>query len=638
MSSDPYDSYSDDQLLQAVEIKKAFGKAPHEMSQEELDKAVSSISGFQNQQDPTKSFVPEMLAGAKTGLGFFGNYPLAKAEERSELGRRPNLIPTDSDPYNYSPEKMKVTQRGMQQGYLFGHRPQVEAGAKTGFGYLGDYPAERDKLIAEEKAIRASDPKRYGGGELMGNVMNPVGKVIGAGVNAASKAIPYFSKLPSLLQEGAKAIPIAGAYGLAQKPENLPGDKDVMQLPQRTEQAREMMKTAPLQTMALQTAGRGLDIAGQKIQDHAARKVVTKTLDASPKAIEKLDKKGNLENVGREAIESGVVTAAGNPKKLAQRAEAATENQEDVVQGIINQAEQHVKALPGSAAQSMLVYKSDVADRAHELVDKAGGRLSPETMKGAHDMVDELITRNPNFGIVKDAGFTTVGGANELKRSINPLIRQSEYDQTVPKSKVRGAKETRRALREIEEQKFGEMTEEGVPAFKDKGAPKLNLVDPKTGKPKTTGGARSGMGAPPLKQPADALGEANKKLGNRLEVEKLAGKRSAKGEKDQGFLRTLTSGAIGGAMFSLPSAMHGHLDPAATAIGTGVGLAVGGGRGLMNKMPGLVPVSQYKTGKLLSLPDASLGKMIRENPHLIPALINEMKLQKPEILKKDEEK
>jgi len=112
----------------------------------------------------------------------------ARARMRLENPDRENLAPLrgrDEVP----PSLGQSILRGAAQGMNLGWNDELVAGVKTGFGFLGDYPARLAEQRAGHAAARQAHPAAYMGAELAGNLPSaavPIG-VAARGASMAGK-------------------------------------------------------------------------------------------------------------------------------------------------------------------------------------------------------------------------------------------------------------------------------------------------------------------------------------------------------------------------------------------------------------------------------------------------------------------
>lgn len=156
---------------------------------------------------------------------------------------------------------------------------------------LGDYPKVRDEMVAETNKIREAHPYVYGGGNVTGAILS--GPMI-------AKALP--STGVSALGRVGQAAGVAGVEGLLMNPGETAGQYGGAQLADRLTNGA----IGGVLGGALQGGGELVKAGSDKLRRMAEEKAF-KALGPYAREAQQNATKGQINEIGREALESGVV-------------------------------------------------------------------------------------------------------------------------------------------------------------------------------------------------------------------------------------------------------------------------------------------------------------------------------------------
>ena len=353
--------------------------------------------------------------------------------------------PRATDPAPKAPADPQDIRFGLQ-GLTFGGAEEIEAGLRTGFGLLGDYPATVADIRSQLAAARKEYPYRTTAAEIGGAVIPTVGLGLLSGGTAAPAGLARMAAI------GAGE---AGAYEFGT------GEGGIRERLRGVPQAAAIgAVAAPALALGVgkvtQKAGQFLDFARRMKGERAARAVEQEfqsvMRDSGMTADELIDaaRRGSIpadmSQTARETLRS-YITFLDDPMRqrlldrpAELRGAAIGKTQEiltgDVDANVISQFSRGVEAA-----------KKDASDAYDEIFDTAGKlnapvraaaqrvlNSAPQAVKDLNAMMraktgkeSNLITKGPK-GLVKLNRVPTLREAEYIRRAINDMKNKAYKD------------------------------------------------------------------------------------------------------------------------------------------------------------------------------------------------------------------
>lgn len=310
------------------------------------------------------------------------------------------------------------------------------------------YVELRDLANKRSNALKEEYPKSYLGGQIAGAFVPGVG-LGGSGTKAL--ATLGESGLKAALPAIAKTAGQAGLSAALYNPGDVEGEISPLQLPERAEAGAVGLATG--------AALGGLQQAAPAVIS-AAENLATRSIGRGTQAMKRVIGDSGLKDVGKKALESGVVSwIPKTVKQIEKKVEALREGIGKAIGGVIDKADDAERQLAAEGAQ-VGISKSAIRSRVEQellspenfpdpdYVKKVGGRLDNLqaiggesdliSTKGAHTIKTRLGQQMEKKGIWKRAKMGMQSPDDLIDLTLYDALGDSVIDSTTGLSSYLG--------------------------------------------------------------------------------------------------------------------------------------------------------------------------------------------------------
>lgn len=187
-------------------------------------------------------------------------------------------------------------------------------------------------------------------------------------------------------------------------------------------------------------ASKASGVAGKYLNDLAEQRAF-KSLGPVKSFEDSAQAKGLINQIGRQALDEGVVTPLASKKTMLDRAEHGADAKSAQLKGLLEDISQNKNLTPEQVAD-LDSAKFNPAQAGNALKAQIGDKysdFSPRILESRTNQIDDFLHKDESFDILR---------AQNLKKNMNEFIKDRSYWQNNPSASQEGLMNIRRTIKE----------------------------------------------------------------------------------------------------------------------------------------------------------------------------------------------